>query len=348
MIDVVVVSYNSREQLRACVKSLASLPDVHVIVVDNRSTDGSADTIADLPVELHLLEENRGFSVGCNVGWRAGTAPYVLFLNPDAQIDELSLRELIATLERSPDVGIVGPRTLDRTGSLLLSRRRFPRLRSTYARALFLHRLFPRVASTDECLADAAGYEARGRVEWISGSCMLVRRSLLEHIGGFDEGFFLYYEDTDICRRAWDAGFGVEYDPDGTCVHVGGASAPRAGLLPVAARSAVRYARKHDPRRAPLFRIGLGLEEALRTIVCSQGLAARIGHARALAALIAPGAKSQGESPAARLKHGQVACEPAVVNGSTRNAPRLDREAALGRSLWERRGTGQRDRKEET
>ena len=139
----------------------------------------------------------------------------------------------------------------------------------------------------DECLAVAADYERRGQVEWISGSCMLVRRALLEQIGGLDEGFFLYYEDTDLCRQAWNAGFTVEYDANATCVHVGGASAPRAALLPVAAHSAIRYARKHNRRRALLFRIGLALEEVLRTLVSGSGMPGRIGHARALLALVA-------------------------------------------------------------
>jgi N-acetylglucosaminyl-diphospho-decaprenol L-rhamnosyltransferase len=300
VVDVVVVSYNSRRHLRACVEHLASHTDIRIIVVDNASTDRSLETVVDLPIEFHPLDVNDGFAVGCNVGWRAGAAPYVLFLNPDAQIDESALRELVATLESSPDIGIVGPKTLDRTGSLLLSRRRFPRLRSTYARALFLHRLFPRVASMDECLANAVDYERRGQVEWISGSCMLVRRSLLEQIGGLDEGFFLYYEDTDLCRQAWDAGFTVEYDPHAICVHVGGASAPRAALLPVAARSAIRYARKHNRRRALLFRIGLALEEALRTLVSESGMPGRNGHARAFLTLVAAEADPpNAEQPAA-------------------------------------------------
>jgi N-acetylglucosaminyl-diphospho-decaprenol L-rhamnosyltransferase len=143
-VDVVIVSYNSREQLRACVEPLASLDDVRVVVVDNASKDGSLDAVADLPVDAIGLERNGGFGHGCNVGWRVGTAPHVLFLNPDARIDRVSLDRLVADLEQAVAAGGVAPRIVHTDGTLDYSQRRFPRLRSTYAQALFLHRIFLR------------------------------------------------------------------------------------------------------------------------------------------------------------------------------------------------------------
>src|SRR5262249_3794821 len=100
-VDVVVVSYNSREQLRGCVQPLASVPGVAVVVVDNASQDGSATALGDLPVRVIPLDHNGGFAHGCNVGWRAGNAEYVLFLNPDARLDEESLARLAGVLDRS-------------------------------------------------------------------------------------------------------------------------------------------------------------------------------------------------------------------------------------------------------
>ena len=285
-VDVVVVSYNSRQHLRECVASLSQDDDLHVIVVDNASSDESLESVSGLRVETRQLGENRGFSAGCNEGWRIGGAPHVLFLNPDARISSDGIHTLVKHLESAPGVGLVGPKTTDLNGALLYSRRRFPRLISTFGRALFLHRVFPRIAAFDECLRDAAGYGRRGEVEWVSGSCMLIRRSLLEDLGGLDEGFFMYYEDTDLCRMIWDAGFAVEYDPSAVCAHVGGASAPRAALLPAAARSAARYASKHMPRRALLFRVGLALEASLRIVVSKPGTARQRGHARAALMLV--------------------------------------------------------------
>ena len=285
-VDVVVVSYNSRQHLRECVAGLAHDDDLHVIVVDNASSDDSLETVADLRVETSQLAQNRGFSAGCNAGARLGSAPYVLLLNPDARIDPEGIHVLLRRLASDSRVGLVAPKTTDLSGTLLYSRRRFPRLVSTYSRALFLHRLFPHAAAFDECLRDGTGYERRGEVEWVSGSCMLIRRSLLDELNGLDEGFFMYYEDTDLCRRVWDAGFTVEYDPSAVCAHVGGASAPRAALLPAMARSAARYASKHAPRRALMFRLGLALEAAVRVVVSKPGTARGRGHARAVSMLL--------------------------------------------------------------
>lgn len=288
-IDIVVVSFNSRESLRACVGPLSGRNEFHVIIVDNASTDGSLQTVGDLPVTTLATRSNRGFASGCNIGWRAGTSPYVLFLNPDAQIAVESVRRLASVLDLDPRIGLVAPRILDSSGALDFSLRRFPRLRSTYARALFLHRLLPRARWTDEVIRDVHAYEPPGPVEWVSGACMLVRREALTHLNGFDETFFMYCEDEDLCRRLWDAGAEVWYEPTAVCVHHGGASAPRAALLPTLAASRLRYARTHSSRSAAaLNRAAIGLEALLRVVATRRGLSARLGHARALAVAALP------------------------------------------------------------
>src|SRR5688572_12982513 len=132
-VDVVVVSYNSARSLRACVEPLAGHPALNVIVADNASSDGALSTIADLPAVGLALERNGGFAHGCNAGARAGDAPYVLFLNPDAVMEPAAVLRLAAVLEDDPRVAIVAPRILDANGTLDFSLRRFPRLRSTYA-----------------------------------------------------------------------------------------------------------------------------------------------------------------------------------------------------------------------
>ena len=281
-VDAVVVSYESRDHLRGCVEPLAHLPGVHVVVVDNASTDGSLDAVADLPVETRALPDNRGFSAGCNAGFRVGSAPLVLFLNPDAHIDERSLRLLAHVLETEPGVGAVGPRIAHPDGSLHYSQRRFPRLRSSFAQALFLHRVVPRAGWSDEVIRDDAAYERRGSPDWVSGACIMLRRADLERLGGWDEGFFLYSEETDLCRRLRDAGLEVRYEPEARALHLGGASAPRTSLLPVLAASRVRYARKHQgAAAATLVRLAIALGALARLVVARGGLRARAGHARA-------------------------------------------------------------------
>src|SRR3712207_5585245 len=164
-VDVVVVSYNSRAQLRRCVEPL--LGEANVIVVDNASPDRSLEAVADLPVRAPQLATKDGFGAGCNAGWRAGSAPYVLFLNPDATIDGDSLRRLVRIVEEDEGAGGAAPRILNSDGTLDFSLRRFPRLRSTYAQALFLHRLFPRASWTDEVVRDSEAYASPAWPDWV-------------------------------------------------------------------------------------------------------------------------------------------------------------------------------------
>jgi GT2 family glycosyltransferase len=274
----VVVSYNSRSHLRNCVEPLSRLDDVHVTVVDNASSDGSLETVADLEIERIGRPENGGFAKGCNDGWRAGNALYVLFLNPDATIDEPSLRRLAKALAEDEHLGAAAPRIVHDDGSLAFSQRRFPRLCSTYARALFLHRLLPNASWTDEVVRDDAAYAHRTSPEWVSGACVLVRRRALEQLGGWDDGFFFYGEDIDLCRRLWRAGWAILYEPEALVRHHEGASTPSSAAVTLLAASRLRYAAKHRSRLGAAFeRVGVALEALARVVVSRR----RLGHAHA-------------------------------------------------------------------
>jgi len=278
--DVVVVSYRSRDRLRACVAPLVGAPGVHVIVVDNDSGDDSLSAVKDLDLTALQLDTNGGFAHGFNVGLRAGSSPYVLLLNPDTQLEREALDVLRNVLDANAGVGAVAPRILGDECELHHSLRRFARVRFTWARALFAHRVFPQL---DELVREPDAYERSWSPEWVSGACMLLLREALEQLDGLDEGFFLYREDMDLCRRLRDAGWDIRYEPAAVCLHTGGASAPRASLFPVLATSRVRYARKHASRAAQaLERIGIALEALTHALVARGGPSARAGHARAL------------------------------------------------------------------
>ncbi len=290
MIDVVVVSYRSAATLRGCVEPLTAMPGVHVTVVDNASPDDALATIEDLEsVQVVRAPRNGGFAYGCNLGVAHGRSQYLLFLNPDARIDSASLEVLVAVLRDDPAAALVGPRILDDDGSLAYSLRRFPRLRSTFAKALFLHRLLPLAPWTDELIRDPKAYEAPATAEWVSGACMLVRRDVYEAIGGFDEGMFLYCEDTDLCLRLWQAGHTVRYEPGALVRHVGGASSGAGETQAIAARSRVYFARKHHRwPAARLEAIGVALDEATHAAAAITRPANRRGHLAALRAALAP------------------------------------------------------------
>jgi N-acetylglucosaminyl-diphospho-decaprenol L-rhamnosyltransferase len=241
-VDVVVVAHASRDTLRTCIAPLAGAPDVTVIVVDTASADPAFDTIEDLPgVELVHAERNGGFAYGCNLGTARGTAPYVLLLNPDAALEADELAKLVAVLDGDVGVGLVAPRIVDEEGELQRSVRRFPRLSSALSKALLLHRVWPDAAWSDDLVHSAAAYDHAWDPEWVSGACMLVRRSELEALGGLDEGFFMYAEDTDLCWRIWDRGHRVRFEPAAVVVHGGGHSAPRSQLRTADVRSHIRY-----------------------------------------------------------------------------------------------------------
>ena len=288
-VDVVVVSYNSREVLRACVEPLVGTSRIRVIVVDNASPDESLEAVEGLPVTVIRQRENRGFASGCNVGWRAGSAPVVLFVNPDARIAPLDVRRLADVLRDDPGIGAVGPRIVDENASLQSSLRRFPRSLSTFATAVYLHRVFRHTSWATEEISDPGAYVRATSADWVSGACVAVPRRVLECLGGWDDGFFLYAEDIDLCRRIHDLGLGVRFEPAATAVHVGGMSAPRPGLVPVLAWSRVRYARKHSsPVRALLERAAIIVETGVRAISSPRGAETRRGNARAVRMLLRP------------------------------------------------------------
>ena len=281
-VDVVIVSYNSAGCLDRCLTPLFTIPGVTPIVVDNASADGSAEAATAFGARTIARERNGGFAVGCNVGWRAGSAPYVLFLNPDAVIDAGSLERLVAVLDGAPRVGAVAPALREEDGTLLWSQRRFPRLWSSLAQSLFLHRL-PGLARLDEQIRDVAAYSRPGEPDWVSGACVLVRRELLESLGGFDERFFLYREDIDLCRRIRAAGHGVRFEPAATAVHEGGASAPRGHVIPILAESKFRYARKHHGRLAALERLGVACHALTHSAVGRGDRSVRAAYLRVFA-----------------------------------------------------------------
>jgi GT2 family glycosyltransferase len=278
----VIVTYNNADEIAACLEPLAGLAGLRTIVVDNASTDGTRRILSDLHVETIELERNMGFAAGVNVGWRMSSAPYVLLLNPDARIEPDALGLLVRILDTREDAGAVGPRIVEADGRLAFSQRRFPRLRSTYARALFLHRVFPRSAWSDELVRDDVAYRESQEPEWISGACLLVRRSDLEAMDGLDETFFMYSEDTDLCKRLWRSGRRVLFAPEAVVHHAGGRSAPRAALLTMLAASRLTYARKHhSPLVATLHRVGIALVAGSRVVLTNADAAYRRGQARA-------------------------------------------------------------------
>jgi N-acetylglucosaminyl-diphospho-decaprenol L-rhamnosyltransferase len=289
IVDAVIVAYNSRDTLRACVEPLASRPWVNVTVIDNASPDDSAAAVADLAVRTIRAPRNGGFAYGCNLGLAAGAAEFVLFLNPDARIEPASLQTLVRTLRADPLLGGVGPRTFGDDGRLHLTQRRFPRLCSTYCQAVGLHHLAPGASWAGEVISDPGAYTRPATPDWLSGACVLMRRRALEEAGGLDEGFFLYSEETDLFRRLQTRGWRARFEPQAIAYHQCYGSAPRDSTAPILARSRVRYARKHHGALVSLLEaVGVAIDAVIRAAAWAHRPARRRGHlASAWAALSA-------------------------------------------------------------
>lgn len=275
-LDIVIVNWNSGRQLEECLESIrrasvASLCLRSVVVVDNGSSDGSVkDGVASgLPLRLLVNRENRGFAAACNQGARGCTSDLLLFLNPDAALlpDSLAGPVTFITGPDAADIGIVGVRLVGENGAVATSCARFPSAATFVAEALGLSRLFPR--SVRGLFMTDFDHSSRAIVDHVSGAFYLIRRTLFEELGGFDERFFVYLEDLDLSFRARGAGWLTLFAPEWTVMHRGGgvSRAVPAARLFYALRSRLLYAFKHLPRaRAWLVVVAtLGVEPAVRT-----------------------------------------------------------------------------------
>jgi GT2 family glycosyltransferase len=248
------VSWNARDDLRACLCSLragtAAPQSVETVVVDNASTDGSADLVErEFPeVRLIRLPENTGFSGGNNVALDGLTALYALLLNSDATVAPGALDALLDFADATPDAGLIGPKVLNPDGTIQYSCRRWPTFAAGMYRNVYLGRLFPNNRPAADYLMQDFDHASVRDVDWLSGCALLARRGFIEKVGGLDaETFFMYCEDMDWSLRAHEAGWRVVYFPGAVVTHAIGKSSDRVADRMIAehSRSMWRFYRKH-------------------------------------------------------------------------------------------------------
>jgi hypothetical protein len=251
-VDIVIVNWNAGEFLANCVRSipLAAHDGVRVdrvVVVDNASTDGSADALDSVGLRLTVIRnaENRGFAAACNQGAAGSAADYVLFLNPDTELHAQSLTSPCDFLDAptNADVGIVGIQLLDPNGRIARSSSRFPTPARLFAQMTGLSRLVPSAGSS---MTDWDHGETRD-VDQVIGAFFFVRTTVFRELGGFDERFFVYFEELDFSLRARARGFRSVYLSDAQAYHRGCGTTDqvKAYRLFLNLRSRLLYARKH-------------------------------------------------------------------------------------------------------
>ncbi|MEM6432645.1 MAG: glycosyltransferase family 2 protein [Cyanobacteria bacterium P01_D01_bin.115] len=250
-VSLIIVNYNGLGVIVDCLTSIfchLSAPAIEVIVVDNDSQDGSPELIAQKFPQVNLLRQskNSGFGTANNVGVRQARGEYLLLLNSDTLVTANILPVLVAKLTSDAQVGIVGPRLLNPDGSFQLSIAHEIGLWGEW-RTLQQVKQY-RIPANRSALA--AQYDHDQVVDIVVGAAMLMRRSLFEQAGGFDETFFMYFEESDLCQRVRALGYKILYTPAVTVIHIGGYSVAQAAG-PMAAeyrRSQRYYYRKHRPR----------------------------------------------------------------------------------------------------
>ena len=258
----VIVNYNAGPDLRLALQSIADEMGGHAweaVVVDNASSDGSSEVVTAFAPHARVLRNtlNVGFGRGINQGVAASTAPLILIMNPDCRLERGSFATMRAELDARQACAIVGPRVLDPDGSEQGSARGDPdMLTGLFGRTGPLRHLLPSSAVSRRNVV-ASGRES-ATVDWLSGACMLVRRTAFDDVGGFDARYFLYWEDADLCRRLRARGHEIRYVPAATAVHRVGQSSrtARAASIKAFHESAYLYYATHvapgalNPKRA--------------------------------------------------------------------------------------------------
>jgi GT2 family glycosyltransferase len=324
---VIVVSHDQERFLPRCLSTLLEHAEglsLDLVVVDN-SASGSARELVerDFPKARAIASENRGFAHACNLAAATCDAPWLLFLNPDTEVLEGSLAELAAGLP--PETGIAGARQLDDSGALIPTMRLFPSASRAVGDSLGLERLPRRPDWLGERELRLERYDHAFEGDWTIGSFMLVRREAFDAVGGFDERFFLYSEEVDLCLRVGRAGWKVVHSPALTILHHGNSERPADPRLQTQlAWAQLQYADKNLPALSrPFFRGALLLRYGLRSL---HGETRRRGAARAATQLLLGRRPPPFESrrpappPVARLAPG---LEPGVIGATGGSGTRV-------------------------
>lgn len=262
-VGVAIVNYNAGEAIVDCVASLRREGVEHIVVADNGSVDGSDEALINADPELTLIRlDNPGMGAALNRAAELLDTDVVFCLNPDTVLHPGCIKTLTDVLNSDPKIAMVGPRLLNVDKTLYPSARDFPDFTDSVGHAVF-GMIAPNNRWTRRYKRLDHDYEARANVDWVSGAAMFTRRAAWEQVKGFDDGYFMYMEDVDLCWRLRQAGWQIVYEPSAELTHIGGVTTKRLPYKMLKAHhlSAIRYNYKtaRGPQRLllPLATAGL-------------------------------------------------------------------------------------------
>lgn len=226
-VSIIVITYNSKQLVNECLQSLNQMSqgvNKEILVVDNGSNDDTSSFIKSTYPEIHLitLPTNIGFGAANNRAFSVARGRYILLLNSDAFLHEGALQKAIELMDTHPSVGIGGSRLVGRDGSWQPSARMFPNLLNEFLRISGLAAKYPTSRFLGRAERTWAPQHQSASVDWVPGAFSIIRRELLKKIKGFDERFYLYYEEVDLCRKVRNTGCVINYWPEITITHYGG------------------------------------------------------------------------------------------------------------------------------
>lgn len=286
-LSIIIVNWNVADLLRNCLNSiLSNLPpgDYEIIVVDSASTDGSVDMLKHDYPQIKLIEqhENVGFTRGNNIGLKASTGRYVLLLNPDTEIIGAALAQMLAYMDANPRVGIIGPHTLNSDHTPQSTKRRFPTFLVGVFESTWLQSFAPQ-SLLDSYYANDIADDSIADVDWVQGSALMARREVYQAIDDLDEGYIMYSEEMDWCKRAKAAGWRVVYFGQAQIIHHSGKSSEQTPARKHICfqQSKLRYFRKHHGWvQAQVLRLILLSNYGWQLLI--EALKSLIGHKRQL------------------------------------------------------------------
>jgi len=286
--DVCLVSWRSREPLRACLRALLDQPQVdRIVVVDNASGDGTAEMVQTEFPRVHLIanDHNAGYAAANNQAIRDTTAPFVLLLNPDTEIQPGAISALLAPFAEDPRIAATAPQLRLPDGTIQHSVRGFPESAPILLEVLGLARLFPRSAAVNRYRLRDWDHNSRRGVDQPMASALMLRRAALDEVGLFDESFPLFFNDVDLCYRLRQAGWRIVFVPEAKVTHRHGHSTrqARARAVVESHRGLMRFYRKHYRGRVGRLGYGAVLALAWLTMWPRAGLAALVGATRRVA-----------------------------------------------------------------
>jgi len=230
-ISIIIVNYNSLDFIRNCLKSIKDLTkgstggkkrlSYEILVVDNRSSDGSIDYLREQDKKSNILhltvnKENAGFSKASNIGASRAKGKYLLFLNPDTRFLKGDLKDLIDFYNKknkTGSAGVIGPKILNPDGTLQFNSRSFPTLARQFYESYFLYRIFKKSRFFGSYFLSWWDHKSKREVDWLTGSFMFIKKDIFMEAGMFDEDYFMYSEDSDLCLKLYKKGFKNYYFP---------------------------------------------------------------------------------------------------------------------------------------